>query len=258
VSPASPVFLRAAFLGTSAAAHALVFVAMGHPPQAARQTDRDTPVVVEADSNIVLVEPTESENVTNQIALLRPPTHTHTHPYPVPPDHDAVPHDPSLVHLPIPGLAAHRSPQPITEAPPALAQTLPSPAAPRFTLTVGAAPATNGSAVSPTSALEAPVPGGDAAPLAESEVSSPARLLGSITPAYPPEAIAQEIESNVVVSIVVTTAGAVADAQLVKRAGYGLDEAVLRAVRGARFLPAQREGRPVAVRMRVTVSFALR
>jgi protein TonB len=88
-------------------------------------------------------------------------------------------------------------------------------------------------------------------------VSTPPRLIGSIAPAYPPEAAAQGIESSVVVSFVVTTTGAVADVQLVKRAGHGLDEAALRAVQGARYLPARHGGRAVAVRKRITVSFAL-
>ena len=47
-------------------------------------------------------------------------------------------------------------------------------------------------------------------------------------------------------------------ARAVVRAGYGLDDAAVRAIRDYRFSPAIRAGSPVAVRMRWTVQFRLR
>jgi len=44
----------------------------------------------------------------------------------------------------------------------------------------------------------------------------------------------------------------------VHRAGYGLDEAALTAIRAYRFSPAVRAGRAVPVRMRWVVQFRLR
>jgi TonB family protein len=110
-------------------------------------------------------------------------------------------------------------------------------------------------------------PGSAAAPFAESEVSSPARPLGSVNAAYPASARAQQIEGDVVMEIVVDATGAVTDARVVQLVGVGadnetvtreLDDSALRAVHAARFTPALRAGRPVAERMRYTFTFALR
>ena len=101
-------------------------------------------------------------------------------------------------------------------------------------------------------------PATDDTPVAERDVSSPARLTGSLSPVYPASARAQEVEADVVLSIVVTPAGRVTDIQVVRAAGYGFEDAALQAVREARFIPARREGRAVAVRMRWTVAFRLR
>jgi TonB family protein len=60
------------------------------------------------------------------------------------------------------------------------------------------------------------------------------------------------------VQIVVQTDGRVAAARAVRTVGFGLDEAVLHAIRAYRFSPALRAGRPVRVRMRWTVQFRLR
>ncbi len=129
---------------------------------------------------------------------------------------------------------------------------------PRFALSVSNTPADR-SATAPTDQGSQDVePGSDAAPLSVDGVSSPARLLGALTPSYPEGAREQDVEADVVVTIVVSRAGAVADARIVRRAGMGLDEAALEALRTARFTPAQRHGRPVAVRMPWTVSFRLR
>jgi TonB family protein len=129
---------------------------------------------------------------------------------------------------------------------------------PRFALSVSSTPADR-SATAPTDQGSQDVePGSDAAPLSVDGVSSPARLLGALTPSYPEGAREQDVEADVVVTIVVSRAGAVSDARIVRRAGMGLDEAALDALRTARFAPAQRHGRPVAVRMPWTVSFRLR
>jgi protein TonB len=102
------------------------------------------------------------------------------------------------------------------------------------------------------------VPGSDGAPLPEEGVSSPAHLASAMSPQYPPRAREGEIEADVVLSLVVNSAGDVADARVLRPAGFGFDESALRAARIARFAPAMREGHRVAVRMRWTVSFRLR
>jgi periplasmic protein TonB len=97
---------------------------------------------------------------------------------------------------------------------------------------------------------------GEAVP--EREVNVPARLLSSSPLVYPPAARQAEIETDLPVEIVVDTEGRVASARSLTRAGYGLDEAALAAIRTYRFSPAVRAGRAVRVRMRWLVQFRLR
>jgi periplasmic protein TonB len=97
---------------------------------------------------------------------------------------------------------------------------------------------------------------GDA--VGERDVSEPARLLSSSPLVYPPAARQAEIEIDFPVEIVVDAQGRVISTRAVTHAGYGLDEAALRAIRAYRFSPARRAGRPVGVRMRWTVQFRLR
>lgn len=130
------------------------------------------------------------------------------------------------------------------------------------TVATRAAAAPAGSASSPPSAtgttkeITESASGGDA--FGERDVSVPARLLSSSPLVYPPAARQAEIEIDFPVEIVVDVQGRVISARAVTHAGYGLDEAALRAIRAYRFSPAQRAGRPVGVRMRWTVQFRLR
>jgi protein TonB len=98
----------------------------------------------------------------------------------------------------------------------------------------------------------------DAAAVAERDVDVPARLLAAAPLAYPPAARQSEIELDFPLEIVVDASGRVVSARASSHAGYGLDEAALEGIRGYRFSPAMRAGRPVAVRMRWIVQFRLR
>ena len=73
---------------------------------------------------------------------------------------------------------------------------------------------------------------------------------------YPDEAQAAGIQGGVQAEIVIDHEGIVTDARIVKSVPL-LDEAALRAVRDWRFEPTVVEGRPVPVRMVVTVNFTL-
>jgi len=95
------------------------------------------------------------------------------------------------------------------------------------------------------------------APFEEHEVTSPARLVARAPVVYPPEARAQQIETDVRVEIVVDATGRVVAARSLSNAGYDLDAEAVRAVRQYRFSPATRDGRAVSVRMRWTVQFRL-
>lgn len=152
--------------------------------------------------------------------------------------------------------------EPTSEVPDALAT------APRFVMSAGtvatrapASPLASGSPVAP-SRLAHPGDGADASggadAFGEGDVNEPARLLSSNPLVYPAAARAAAIEVDFPVEIVVDAAGHVVTARALRRAGYGLDEAALRAIRDYRFSPAVRSGRAVPVRMRWIVQFRLR
>jgi protein TonB len=232
--------LRACFLGASATLHVAVFAMAGHPgPTRAGEATVVDVAVDEPSAD--LDEPaapvaTTDENVPRS-ASLRHAT----------PDRSA--HSPTARHGPLPQ-------DPTAPAAAPQAETIPAPA--RFALIVSNQPSTAGGVVSAQSDSSGSGPAADETPLAEGDVSSPARLTSSLSPAYPPAARAQEVEADVVMSIVVGPTGRVTDVRIERAAGYGFDDAALGAVREARFLPARRQGRPVAVRIRWTVTFRLR
>jgi TonB family protein len=58
--------------------------------------------------------------------------------------------------------------------------------------------------------------------------------------------------------IVVSPAGTVETARVLRPAGHGLDQAALDAVRSYRFAPATKDGHAVRVRMQWLVQFRLR
>jgi len=138
---------------------------------------------------------------------------------------------------------------------------------PRFALTVGtignvaavpAAPAeARGSGPSTASGASAHGAVGEAA-VSEREVTVRARLVSSSPLVYPEAARRAEVEADLALEIIVDLDGQVLSARVVRPAGYGLDEEAVRAVRGYRFSPARRDGRPVRVRMPWTVQFRLR
>ncbi len=126
--------LRASFLGASTAVHLAAFVTFGHAPVSPSSDARRVEDIVVDE----LVSPVDEPGAgpaplaTSRAALAALPTHKHA--YPVAPDHDAHPHDASLLHVPFaPPLAspheelAAQGPEPMV--------TAPAPA--RFILVVG-------------------------------------------------------------------------------------------------------------------------
>jgi len=184
------------------------------------------------------------------------PVPTHTHAYPVAPTHDARPHDPSLHHD-----EDHHPAPAETAAPAPAAPALVADGAvlPRFTLASGSGTvASNGTGAGVSANPVANAPASDDVTHAASSVQVSARLVQSVAAAYPVHARADEVEGDVAVEIVVDREGRVVDARVTRPAGHGFDAAALSAVRAYRFSPAQREGRPVRVRMPWSVQFRLR
>jgi TonB family protein len=236
---------RAVALGASVVAHAAVVVAAasgGHAPVRAQA----------AESRELTVEVVEAP-VPEQVEEA-PPRDAH--------DHDARPHDPSIVHHPhAPPVPRASEPAPVAMPEPDLSAA-PQPASepPRFTMAIGN--------VSPRVTSVAPAAGGNGAGGAgghddvdevfpAATVSVPARCAGS-APRYTREAEAAGIELDVPLEIVVDARGRVLDAKTLAPAGYGLDASAVAGARTMRCEPAQRAGRAVSVRMRWVTTFRLR
>ena len=86
----------------------------------------------------------------------------------------------------------------------------------------------------------------------------PAKLVYQTTPVYPSEAQRRGREGSVLVRVTVQADGSVGEIVTITSSGENvLDEAVKREVRQWRFLPALREGQPVAQPMLVRVKFRI-
>jgi len=76
-------------------------------------------------------------------------------------------------------------------------------------------------------------------------------------PPYTDEARAAKLEGTDVSSVVIDDSGNVADVQVVRRLGNGLDESAAQTLRTWKFKPALKDAKPVPVRVVVEVSFRL-
>ncbi len=92
----------------------------------------------------------------------------------------------------------------------------------------------------------------------EKGVSVRAEVAYGPAPAYPAEARASQIEVDVPIEIVVNPEGQVVLARVTRHIGYGFEDSAIDAIRRYRFKPAERDGRPVAVRMLWTMQYRLR
>jgi TonB family protein len=91
----------------------------------------------------------------------------------------------------------------------------------------------------------------------ESAVSVPARLITAARATYPDAARSIGREADVPLEIVVDTAGAVVEAQVVGDASADFRDAARATIRRYRFSAAQRDGHAVRVRMRWILHFRL-
>jgi TonB family protein len=246
---------RAPALAASVAVHAGAIAAGGHVLSTSKVADVIAIGVADAEIPVDLAPPPAAPEGQPEIPLAGKSTRsfaTHHHSYPVAPDHDARPHDPSIVHLPFAPAA------PIGEALPHVEAVTSEEAPAQFVLAkvpaVSRAPTSGeGGAVGGAPG----VGGAENGTFDERQVNVPARLVASVTPEYPAEALAAQVETDCKLELRIDDSGRVVDARSLSATGYGFEAAALRAVRSFRFSPALREGRPVSVRMRWTVSFRL-
>jgi TonB family protein len=75
--------------------------------------------------------------------------------------------------------------------------------------------------------------------------------------AYPGTLRMQRIEGSVVVAFTVTAKGSVQDPHVVSSTHEGFEQAALNAVKRWRFTPGQKDGKPVAAKVQVSVAFSL-
>ena len=79
-----------------------------------------------------------------------------------------------------------------------------------------------------------------------------------VDPEYSEEAREKKFTGTVVMSIIVETDGTVSDVTFQKKAGHGLDEKALEAVRNWRFEPGKLDDNtPVRTKLQITMTFRL-
>ena len=76
-----------------------------------------------------------------------------------------------------------------------------------------------------------------------------------LRPAYPETAARAEAEATVDVEVEIAASGEVSKVEVVRWAGFGLDEATINTVRQMRFRPAIRDGEPIAMRVLLRYNF---
>ncbi len=87
-------------------------------------------------------------------------------------------------------------------------------------------------------------------------VSAP-RAIYDPDPEYSEEARKAKYQGTVVLWVVIDAAGNPRDIKVARSLGMGLDQKAVEAVRGWRFTPAMKDGRPVAVQVNIEVNFRL-
>src|SRR6185369_16879763 len=83
------------------------------------------------------------------------------------------------------------------------------------------------------------------------------QILGRPTPGYTDEARRNQIEGSVKVSVLLKADGIVSEVRVTRGLGYGLDEKAIEAARQLRFVPGQKDGHAVSVRLFVEFKFSL-
>ena len=90
------------------------------------------------------------------------------------------------------------------------------------------------------------------------EVVTRPEVIRRVKPAYPPAALAAELEGSVLLSGVIGADGKVRDITVVRSAHPLLDAAARKALAEYEFKPARRNGVPVAFPIRLEVPFSLK
>lgn len=91
----------------------------------------------------------------------------------------------------------------------------------------------------------------------EQPLSAKMLILTTPRPDYTEEARTQKVQGVVIIEATFRSDGQIANVHVIRGLGYGLDEKAIQAVMQIKFRPAERQGRPVDVKQRISVSFQL-
>jgi protein TonB len=108
-----------------------------------------------------------------------------------------------------------------------------------------------------TETLKAEDPDALPIPVEEYLVSRMPRLAQEVRIPYPEEARRRGVQGAVVFDLLIDSSGVVREVKLLDGPGFGLSEAALGAIRSFKFLPAEVDGKAVAVRIRYAYRFVL-
>jgi len=90
-----------------------------------------------------------------------------------------------------------------------------------------------------------------------SNVSTRPQILARPVPGYTEEARRAQVEGAVKLSVVLNANGTVSEITVARALGYGLDQKAIEAARELRFIPAQKDGHTVSVRVFLEFKFSL-
>lgn len=99
------------------------------------------------------------------------------------------------------------------------------------------------------------LPGSDAEK--EQPLSAKMVILTRPRPDYTEEARTVKVQGTVIIEATFRADGQITNVHVIRGLGFGLDEKAIQAVMQIRFRPAERQGRPVDVKQRISVSFQL-
>jgi len=96
------------------------------------------------------------------------------------------------------------------------------------------------------------------APTSPVRTGREAKPVQTVRATYPPMALRMGLESDVTLRITIDSRGTVTDAEIIKSGGAGFDDEALKAVKQARFEPAQNDGKNVPAEFTYVYRFRLR
>ncbi len=83
------------------------------------------------------------------------------------------------------------------------------------------------------------------------------RFLHRVMPSYPEFAREQEMQGTVLLRVEIDEHGRVVNVKVLKKAGFGLDEAAVKAIRESTFIPAKNEGKCCGCMVLIPIRFEL-